>query len=153
MNGGDFGWALGLKRAIVEANGGGYGMGLAYARDMIRPPAPAASGRRVPDTCTVPEMGLYCATSFLPALRHIRQWKPDVVHAHFAVPTGALAWAVSGLTGVPYVLTAHLGDVPGGVPDQTDTLTTTRSQTTPARHTSAFRRLSFIVRPAPSGRA
>jgi len=27
-------------RAIVEANGGGYGMGLAYARDMIKPPAP-----------------------------------------------------------------------------------------------------------------
>jgi len=25
-------------RAIVEANGGGYGIGLAYSRDMIRPP-------------------------------------------------------------------------------------------------------------------
>ena len=24
-------------RAIVEANGGGYGIGLAYARDMIHP--------------------------------------------------------------------------------------------------------------------
>jgi glycosyltransferase involved in cell wall biosynthesis len=81
-----------------------------------------ASGRRVPDTCSVPEMGLYCATSFLPTLRHIREWKPDVIHVHFAVPTGALAWAVHGLTGVPYVLTAHLGDVPGGVPEQTDTL-------------------------------
>jgi glycosyltransferase involved in cell wall biosynthesis len=82
----------------------------------------AASGRRKADTCSVPEMGFYCATSFFPALRHIREWKPDVIHAHFAVPTGALAWAVSRLTGVPYVLTAHLGDVPGGVPDQTDSL-------------------------------
>lgn len=81
-----------------------------------------ASGRRKADTCSVPEMGLYCATSFFPTLRHIREWKPDVIHAHFAVPTGALAWAVNRLTGVPYVLTAHLGDVPGGVPDQTDTL-------------------------------
>jgi glycosyltransferase involved in cell wall biosynthesis len=81
-----------------------------------------ASGRRAPDTCRVHEMGLYCATSFFPTLRHIRQWKPDVIHAHFAVPTGALAWAAHRLTGVPYVLTAHLGDVPGGVPDQTDTL-------------------------------
>ena len=79
-----------------------------------------ASGRRVPDTCTVPEMGQYCATSFLPTLRHLREWKPDVIHAHFAVPTGALAWAAHRLTGVPYVLTAHLGDVPGGVPEQTD---------------------------------
>lgn len=81
-----------------------------------------ASGRRKADTCSVPEMGLYCATSFFPTLRHIREWKPDVIHAHFAVPTGALAWAVSRLTSVPYVLTAHLGDVPGGVPDQTDAL-------------------------------
>jgi len=30
-------------RAIVEANGGGYGMGLAYARDMIKPPAPTSA--------------------------------------------------------------------------------------------------------------
>jgi glycosyltransferase involved in cell wall biosynthesis len=79
-----------------------------------------ASLRRVPDTCTVPEMGLYVLTSFLPALRHLREWKPDVIHAHFAVPTGLLAWAVHRLTDVPYVLTAHLGDVPGGVPEQTD---------------------------------
>ena len=79
-----------------------------------------ASGRRAPDTCAVHEMGLYVATSFLPALSHLRNWKPDVMHAHFAVPTGLLAWAAHRLTGAPYVLTAHLGDVPGGVPDQTE---------------------------------
>lgn len=80
------------------------------------------SFRRREDTCAVHEMGLYVATSFLPTMRHVRRWKPDVIHAHFAVPTGALAWAVHKLTGVPYVLTAHLGDVPGGVPTQTDRL-------------------------------
>jgi glycosyltransferase involved in cell wall biosynthesis len=79
-----------------------------------------ASARRVPDTCRVHEMGLYCATSLLPTLRHIREWKPDIIHAHFAMPTGMLAWSVHRLTSTPYVLTAHLGDVPGGVPDQTD---------------------------------
>ena len=81
-----------------------------------------ASGRRAPDTCRVHEMAAYCATSVFPTLRHIRQWRPDVIHAHFAMPTGLLAWAVHRLTGVPYVLTAHLGDVPGGVPEQTDAL-------------------------------
>ncbi len=81
-----------------------------------------ASGRRAPDTCRVHEMAAYCATSFFPTLRHIREWKPDVIHAHFAMPTGLLAWAVHRLTGVPYALTAHLGDVPGGVPEQTDSL-------------------------------
>jgi len=81
-----------------------------------------ASLRRREDTCGIHEMGLYCVTSFLPTLHHIWKWKPDVVHAHFAVPTGLLAYVVHTITGVPYVLTAHLGDVPGGVPEQTDNL-------------------------------
>ncbi len=80
------------------------------------------SFRKREDTCSVVEMGLFLLTSFLPTLRHIREWKPDVIHAHFAMPTGVLAWLAHLLTGVPYVLTAHLGDVPGGVPQQTDKL-------------------------------
>ncbi len=78
--------------------------------------------RKRADLCTVPEMGGYVATSLLPSLRHIREWQPDIIHAHFAVPTGALALACHAVTRVPYVLTAHLGDLPGGNPDQTDTL-------------------------------
>ena len=74
------------------------------------------------DRCSVPEMGLFCVTSLRPTLRHCREWKPDVIHAHFAMPTGLLAWAARRRTGVPYVITAHLGDVPGGVPEQTDRL-------------------------------
>ncbi|MGV3532343.1 MAG: glycosyltransferase family 4 protein [Chthoniobacteraceae bacterium] len=81
-----------------------------------------ASGRKVPDTCSVPEMGAFVATSFPALLRQIWTWKPDVVHAHFAMPSGVLAWAAKILTHKPYVLTAHLGDVPGGVPEQTDKL-------------------------------
>lgn len=80
------------------------------------------SFRRREDTCSVLEMALYLATAFLPALRLCRKWKPDVIHAHFVVPTGALALALHWFTGIPYVLTAHLGDVPGGVPAQTDSL-------------------------------
>ena len=52
-------------------------------------------------------------------LRLISRYQPEVIHTHFAVPSGALAWALSMLTGIPYVLTAHLGDVPGGVPEKT----------------------------------
>ncbi len=77
------------------------------------------SFRKKEDTCTVPEMALYIATNVLPTLGHIRRWQPDVIHAHFAVPTGVVAYKASLLTGTPYVLTAHLGDVPGGVPEQT----------------------------------
>ncbi len=57
----------------------------------------------------------------LPAgLRLIRNWQPDVLHTHFAVPSGAAAYALSRLSGLPYLLTAHLGDVPGGVPEKTE---------------------------------
>lgn len=71
------------------------------------------SGRKREDRCSIPEMVAWCAAAFLPTLRAIREWQPDVIHAHFAVPTGLLALAVHRLTGVPYVITAHLGDVPG----------------------------------------
>ncbi len=100
--------ALGLRSARERAGG----------VEVFR----TASGRRLPDTCAVHEMGLYVVTSFLPALRHCREWRPEIIHAHFAMPTGMLAWALHRLTKIPYVLTAHLGDVPGGVPEQTDRL-------------------------------
>ena len=90
-------------------------------RDLVEVVRPF-SFRRREDTCTVPEMALYLATGFFPVLRESRKWRPDIVHAHFAVPTGPLALVAKLLTGVPYVLTAHLGDVPGGVPEQTDHL-------------------------------
>lgn len=65
-------------------------------------------------------MAGYIIAGFLPGWRLIRSWKPDVIHVHFAVPSGVLAWILSTLTRVPYVLTAHLGDVPGGAPDKTN---------------------------------
>jgi glycosyltransferase involved in cell wall biosynthesis len=77
------------------------------------------TGRRSPFRASFPAMAGYLVAAFLPVLRAVRVWAPDVIHAHFAVPTGALALAVSRLTGVPYVITAHLGDVPGGVPEKT----------------------------------
>ncbi len=78
--------------------------------------------RRRMDRCTVPEMAAFLVTAFLPTLRDIRSRRPDVMHVHFAVPTGALGFTASKITGVPYVMTTQLGDVPGGVPDQTDRL-------------------------------
>lgn len=78
--------------------------------------------RRREDTCSVPEMAAWVLRAIPAAIAETRRWKPDVIHAHFAVPTGAVAWAVHKATGIPYVLTAHLGDVPGGVPEQTGNL-------------------------------
>ena len=52
-------------------------------------------------------------------VKHIRSWRPDIIHVHFAVPSGPLAWFLSEISHIPYVLTAHLGDIPGGVPEKT----------------------------------
>ena len=64
-------------------------------------------------------MAAYVLAGFWAGYRFIRLFRPDVIHVHFAVPAGALAWMLSRLSGVPYVLTVHLGDVPGGVTEKT----------------------------------
>jgi glycosyltransferase involved in cell wall biosynthesis len=65
-------------------------------------------------------MAIYVLAGLWAGRRLIGSFKPDVIHAHFAVPAGALARMLSRMTGIPYVLTIHLGDVPGGVPEKTD---------------------------------
>jgi len=76
-------------------------------------------GRSTPYKASLNAMAGFVLASFWSGLSLIRRWKPDLMHVHFAVPAGASALALSDLTGVPYVLTAHLGDVPGGVPEKT----------------------------------
>ena len=63
----------------------------------------------------------YVLAGLWAGLRLIFLDRPDIIHTHFAVPSGALAWTLSIFTGIPYILTAHLGDVPGGVPEKTGT--------------------------------
>jgi glycosyltransferase involved in cell wall biosynthesis len=78
--------------------------------------------RRNKDRSSPWEMGSYVLLNTVPAIQRVREFRPDLIHAHFAVPTGALALPVSGLGKIPYVITAHLGDVPGAISDQTDHL-------------------------------
>jgi len=78
------------------------------------------SKRRTAFRAEFAEMANYDWSAVAVGKKVIREWQPDLIHAHFAVPAGAAAFALSKLTGVPYVLTAHLGDVPGAVPEKTD---------------------------------
>jgi glycosyltransferase involved in cell wall biosynthesis len=64
-------------------------------------------------------MGVYILAAIRAGFQIIHYWHPDLLHVHFAVPAGAAAWILMRLTGIPYVLTAHLGDIPGGVPEKT----------------------------------
>ncbi|RJP48020.1 MAG: glycosyltransferase family 4 protein [Anaerolineaceae bacterium] len=78
------------------------------------------SWRGQPFRASLPEMGTFVLASLWAGRRLTRVWQPDAIHAHFAVPAGAAAWMLSRSTCVPYIVTAHLGDVPGGVPEKTD---------------------------------
>ena len=64
-------------------------------------------------------MGIYILAAIRTGFPLIHRWRPDIIHVHFAVPAGAAGWILSRLTGIPYILTAHLGDIPGGVPEKT----------------------------------
>ena len=77
------------------------------------------SARRQAYKADLLAMGGFVVSGSLAGLRQAKGWQPDIIHVHFAVPSGPVAWVLSRLTGIPYVLTAHLGDVPGGVPDKT----------------------------------
>lgn len=77
------------------------------------------SWRTQPYQASFLSMAVYVLAGLWTGRRLIRSFKPEVIHAHFAVPAGALARALSWSTGIPYVLTVHLGDVPGGVPEKT----------------------------------
>jgi L-malate glycosyltransferase len=67
----------------------------------------------------LPAMLAYIFAGLWAGFRLIHLDRPDIIHTHFAVPSGALAWILSTITRIPYILTAHLGDVPGGVPEKT----------------------------------
>jgi len=77
-------------------------------------------GRLVPYRARFNEMVQYVIHSFRRGLQITKTWQPDLIHVHFAVPAGASTWALSKASGIPYVLTAHLGDIPGGAPAKTD---------------------------------
>jgi glycosyltransferase involved in cell wall biosynthesis len=78
------------------------------------------TGRRSYARASLGSMVAFIVAGFFPGLSILKRWKPDLIHVHFAVPTGVLANVLSKLSHTPYVLTAHLGDVPGGVPEKTD---------------------------------
>ena len=75
--------------------------------------------RRRPYQAGFLAMGIYILAAIRAGYHLIHRWRPDIIHVHFAVPAGAAAWVLARLTGIPYVLTAHLGDIPGGVPEKT----------------------------------
>jgi glycosyltransferase involved in cell wall biosynthesis len=69
---------------------------------------------------------LELATTLLPAwqagCRLVEAYRPNLMHTHFVVPSGVVAWRLARRYQVPYVITAHGSDIPGYNPDRFERL-------------------------------
>lgn len=74
--------------------------------------------RRKPDICHTHELATYLPGAVLKTLKLAKKHRYDIIHCHFIVPGATLAWLVSRLTGIPFVVTCHGSDVPGHNPDR-----------------------------------
>ena len=68
--------------------------------------------------CHSHEMITYLCSALPTALQMISGNTYDIIHAHFIFPDGILAYLLSKMTGIPYLITSHGSDVPGFNPDR-----------------------------------
>jgi len=59
---------------------------------------PAIRGR--PDICYTHELATYIPGALIKTVRLAKQKKYDIIHCHFIIPAGPLAWLVNKLTGI-----------------------------------------------------
>jgi glycogen synthase len=69
--------------------------------------------RRHVDRSTVMEQVLFLVGAVYRCLFLVQKSRPDVVLAFFGLPSGAVAWLIRRLYGIPYVVSLRGGDVPG----------------------------------------
>lgn len=69
--------------------------------------------RKHADRSTALEQVLFILGASFKSLGLVREFKPDVTLAFFGLPSGAAAWLLKLLCGIPYVVSLRGGDVPG----------------------------------------
>lgn len=69
--------------------------------------------RKHADRSTALEQVWFILGASFRSLRLLGEFKPDVTLAFFGLPSGAAAWMLKTLRGIPYVVSLRGGDVPG----------------------------------------
>jgi glycosyltransferase involved in cell wall biosynthesis len=77
-----------------------------------------AAIRKRPNISFTHELATYAPGALGKTLLLAREKKYDIIHCHFIVPGGPLAWLVSRLTAIPFLITCHGTDVPQHNPDR-----------------------------------
>lgn len=74
--------------------------------------------RKKQATCETHEMLSYVLSAWPRVAWRVRRNRYDIIHCHFIIPTGLLAYLSTLFSSTPYVVTAHGSDVPGYNPDR-----------------------------------
>ena len=71
------------------------------------------TSRRYADRSNAFEQVLFILGASVKSLGLLRHFRPDVTLAFFGLPSGAVAWLLRRVAGIPYVVSLRGGDVPG----------------------------------------
>jgi glycosyltransferase involved in cell wall biosynthesis len=74
--------------------------------------------RKRPDICHTHELATYLPGALIKTVYLARREKYDIIHCHFIVPGGPLAWMTGKITEIPFLITCHGTDVPQHNPDR-----------------------------------
>lgn len=77
-----------------------------------------ASVRKAEYQSNIREMLSWIRLAKTAAITCCKNWKPDIIFAHFALPGGEVARAIHKKTGIPYVIMSHGHDIPWFDPKQ-----------------------------------
>ncbi len=102
--------AMGARVTIVTAHFGNLPRHeKENGREIYRIPAL----RRRPDRSGPIEQIAFIVSASLWTLSRVPRLKPDITLAFFGVPSGAVAWVLKKIYGIPYIVSLRGGDVPG----------------------------------------
>jgi glycosyltransferase involved in cell wall biosynthesis len=74
--------------------------------------------RKKQEICYTKEMFTYVISAFLFTLKLTRKKNYDIVHCHFIIPTGIVAYLLKKFRGLPYITTSHGSDIQGYNPER-----------------------------------
>lgn len=74
--------------------------------------------RKRQETCETLEMASFILSAIPFILKLTKKNKYNLIHCHFAIPTGIIAYIVKKLSGLDYIITTHGSDIPGYNPER-----------------------------------
>ena len=75
--------------------------------------------RKYAEKSNIFQMFCFLIGAFALFIKICREWRPDIIHSHFLVPTSFLAYVGWKRYKIPYIVSLHGGDIPTFISKQT----------------------------------